>query len=123
MHGGLKLTPGPVKFYEGPTQPAESVAVIENDPNMFLVSIDGQSLRRWTQSHDVVVVAVLPGRHVVVAQPSARGGFVSMEAVRIDFIAEAGHRYVASRRIGGGTVSTTWTPVFMDATTGKEIGP
>lgn len=123
MHGGLKLTPGPIKFYEGPDQPAEAVAVIENDPNMFLVSIDSQDLRRWAQTHEVVTIAVLPGRHVLVAQPSKRGGFVSMDAVRIDFVAEARHRYVASRRIVGGSAAGTWTPVFTDVTTGKELGP
>ena len=123
MHGGLKLTPGPLKFYEGPDQPAESLAVIENDRNMFLVSIDSQDLRRWAQTHEVVAIAVLPGRHVLVAQPSKRAGFVSMDAVRIDFKAEPGHRYVASRRVVGGTAAPTWTPVFTDVTTGKELGP
>ncbi|HTI04524.1 MAG TPA: hypothetical protein VL549_04360 [Gemmatimonadales bacterium] len=99
------------------------MAIIQNDPNMFLVSVDSQSMQRWTATHDVLRVQVLPGRHVVVAQPSARGGFVSMQAVRINFVAQAGHRYVASRQIGGGTASTTWTPVFTDVTTGKTIGP
>jgi len=121
MRGGLTVTPGPIKLYEGVTQSAESVAVVENDPNMFLVSIDGQSLRRWTQTHDVVAVQVLPGKRILVAQPSARAGFVSMDAVRIEFLAQAGHRYVISRRIGGGTAAATWTPVFTDMTTGKEV--
>ncbi len=121
MHGGLSLTPGPIKLYEGPTQPAESVAVIENDRNMFLVSIDGQSLRRWTQTHEVLAVQVLPGKRILVAQPSARAGFVSNDAARIEFLAHAGHRYVISRRIGGGTASATWTPVFTDMTTGQEV--
>jgi hypothetical protein len=121
MRGGLNLTPGPIKFYAGATQPAESVAVIQNDRNTFLVSIDGQSLRRWAQTHDVVAIQVLPGKRILVAQPSARAGFVSMDAVRIEFLAQAGHRYVISRRIGGGTARTTWIPVFMDMTTGKEV--
>jgi hypothetical protein len=121
MRGGLNLTPGPIKLYEGATQPAESVAVIQNDPNMFLVSIDGQSLRRWAQTHDVVAIQVLPGKRSLVAQPSARAGFVSMDAVRIEFLAQAGHRYIISRRIGGGTAGTTWMPVFMDMTTGREV--
>ncbi len=121
MRGGLNLTPGPIRLYEGATQPAESVAVIQNDPNMFLVSIDGQSLRRWTHTHDVVAIQVLPGKRILVAQPSARAGFVSMDAVRIEFLAHAGHRYVISRRIGAGTASTTWMPVFTDMTTGREV--
>jgi hypothetical protein len=97
------------------------VAVIENDPNMFLVSIDGQPLRRWTQTHEVVAIQVLPGKRILVAQPSARAGFVSSDAVRIEFLAQAGHRYVIARRIGGGTASATWSPVFTDMTTGKEV--
>ncbi len=109
MRGGLNVTPGPIKLYEGVTQSAESVAVVENDPNMFLVSIG------------VVAVQVLPGKRILVAQPSARAGFVSMDAVRIEFLAQAGHRYVISRRIGGGTAAATWTPVFTDMTTGKEV--
>jgi hypothetical protein len=121
MRGGLNLTPGPIQLYEGAPQPAESVAVIQNDRNMFLVSIDGHSLQRWARTHDVVAIQVLPGKRILVAQPSARAGFVSMEAVRIEFLAQAGHRYVISRRIGGGTAGTTWTPVFMDTTTGREV--
>jgi hypothetical protein len=123
MRGGLNLTPWPVKHYEGPSQPAESLAVIENDPNMFLASIDSQSLRRWTQSREVLSIQVLPGKHVLVAGPSIRGGYVSKDAARIEFLAEAGHRYVVSRRIGGGSAAGVWTPVFTDVTTGKELLP
>ena len=121
LQGGVSLTPGPVKLYEGPSQPAESLAIIENDSAMFLVSIDGQSMRRWAQNRSVVTVHVLPGSRILVAQPSRRGGFESTDAVRIEFLAQAGHRYVISRRIGGGTASTTWTPVLTDMTTGKEV--
>jgi hypothetical protein len=121
MRGGLNLTPGPIQLYEGVAQPAESVAVIENDRNMFLVSIDGQSLRRWTQSREIVAVQVLPGKRILVAQPSARAGFVSRDAVRMEFLTQAGHRYVISRRIAGGSARGTWTPVLTDITTGKEV--
>jgi hypothetical protein len=123
LPGGLNLKPGPIKLYEGPNQPAESLAVIENDPNMFLVSVDSQSLRRWTQSHDILTIHVLPGRRIIVAGPSVRAGFVSMDAARIEFVAEPGHRYVVSRRVVGGSRSTEWTAVFTDVTTGKELLP
>jgi hypothetical protein len=84
VHGGLNVTTGPIQLYDGSPLPAESVAIIQNDPNMFLVSVDSQSMQRWTATHDVLRVQVLPGRHVVVAQPSARGGFVSMPLHAID---------------------------------------
>jgi hypothetical protein len=123
MQGGLNLTPGPVKLYEGPDQPAASVALIENDPNMYLASVDGQSLRRWSHNRDVITVQVLPGKRTIVAGPSARAGYVSMDAVRIEFVAEAGHRYVVSRRTTGGSAGGAWVAVFTDMTTGKELFP
>ena len=125
VHGGLNLKPGPVKFYEGPEAPAESLATLENDPNMFFASIDGRDLRRWQQSHDVLQVQVRPGTRVIVAAPSERAGFVSMDAARIEFVAEAGHRYVVSRRLRGGSNRgpDEWTVVFKDMTTGKELLP
>jgi hypothetical protein len=46
MRDGLNLTPGPIQLYDGPKQPADSLALIENDPNMFIVSLDSQSLVR-----------------------------------------------------------------------------
>jgi hypothetical protein len=123
LSGGLNLKPGPVRFYEGPEHPADSVALIENDPNMYLASVDGHSLRRWTASHDVVTVQVLPGNRTLVAGPSARSGYVSMDAVQIQFLAEAGHRYVVSRRIIGSSAVGGWVAVFTDVTTGKELFP
>ena len=48
---------------------------------------------------------------------------VSMDAARIEFLADAGHRYVVSRRVLGGSRSTEWTVVFTDVTTGKELLP
>ena len=123
LRGGLNLMPGPIKLYDGPDQPTGSVAVIENDRNMYMASVDSQDLRRWTHSHDVLIIHVLPGKHVIVAQPSARAGFVSVHAARIEFVAAAGHHYVVSRRILGGTGAGEWTAVFTDTTTGKELVP
>ena len=123
LKGGLNLKPGPVKFYDGPEAPAESLATLENDANMFFATIDGKDLRRWQQSHDVLQVQVRPGTHVIVAGPSTRAGFVSMDAARIEFVADAGHRYVVSRRVLGGSRSTEWTAVFTDVTAGKELLP
>jgi hypothetical protein len=122
LPGGVSLTPG-IRLYDGPELPPSAVALIENDPNMYLASVDGRSLRRRAHSHNVLTVQVLPGKHMIVAGPSARAGFVSVDAARIEFIAEAGHRYVVSRRIVGGSNSAKWTPVFTDVTTGKELVP
>src|ERR1044071_8526484 len=75
MRGGLNLTPGPIQLYDGPKQAPEALALIENNPNMFIVSIDSQSLIRRQHAHEVLSVNVVPGRHVLVAQPSERAGF------------------------------------------------
>lgn len=117
---GLSLRPGPIKFYDGPAQSAPSLAIIENDRNMFLESIDGRDLRRWTQTRDVLSVHVLPGMHVVVAGPSIRAGVISNDAVRLEFIAEAGHRYVVSRRLTGGSTGGAWELVLTDLTLGAQ---
>ena len=74
MRGGLNLTPGPIQLYDGPKQPADSLALIENDPNMFIVSLDSQSLMLRQHAHEVLSVNVVSGRHVLVAQPSERAG-------------------------------------------------
>lgn len=123
MRGGLNLTPGPIKLYEGQVQPPESLAIIENAGNMYLVSVDSQSLIRRAHAHDTLTVQVAPGRHVVVAQPSERAGLVSLQAARIEFVAHAGHRYVVSRRVIGNSADRKWEAVFVDVTTGKELLP
>lgn len=123
MRGGLNLTPGPIQLYDGPKQPADSLALIENDPNMFIVSIDSQDLRRREHAHDVLSVNVVPGRHVLISQPSERAGFRSFAAARIEFVAQKGHRYVISRRVTGSVPSLEWQAVFTDRTTGKELLP
>src|SRR5688572_9843063 len=96
---GFSLTPGPIKLYEGPDLPITSVALIENDRNMFLESVDGRSLRRWSQTRDVLTIQVLPGKHAVVAGPSVRAGVISTDGVRLEFGAAPGRRYTRSLRL------------------------
>src|SRR5262245_58750820 len=120
VRGGLSLSPGPIRFYEGPEQAPEYVAVIENDRTMFFESLDGRDLGRWTQTREVVRFQVLPGTHVVVAGPSERAGVVSTEAVRVEFRADAGHRYVISRRLSGGSSGGAWQPILTDVTPGRR---
>lgn len=86
-----------MQSYPGPELPSTKTALVQSGSHTQIVSLDGHAVTSET-------VSILPGPHTIVVRiyddeqvpMSVDYAYYSLSDGSVDFIAEPGHRYVAS---------------------------
>lgn len=102
-------------FYAGEQRPANQVAIIEiGSSSLFVMAID--TMRHTYAALEFAAYEVLPGlRKLSVKYKSWKG--TSSEALELEFVAAAGHRYV----VDAGAGYKQWTAWITDKATDSVV--
>ncbi|HEV7403283.1 MAG TPA: hypothetical protein VGO11_10165 [Chthoniobacteraceae bacterium] len=123
------LISGPrIPSYTGPRRPANEVATISAGGADDITHIDGRPLIE-TKTELVPTWELLPGKHTLqVAYGSSNATVVrSTYSMKLDFVAQAGHRYRVIYRFAGQTQQLVFTGEYFaqvwDITANQAVTP
>jgi uncharacterized protein YccT (UPF0319 family) len=122
---------GPIRFYPGPPQPTEKLAIVSVPGPLSVLSIDGQTIKSPSQETGSYDLQLPPGHHLIAFRydlywgTTETGMMVKSKPTGVDAVFEAGKTYEIRYKVPrnadeASNYLTDFAATLIDQSTGQQ---